>query len=70
MAFTTRPSQLADGRTTAGAEKTSAQQPHRTPSRGANGIRSALSPAKPTTSQGTFRARSVSMTTRAPTGMA
>ena len=52
MALTTRPSQACDGRTAARTADTTARQPRRTPSSGANGISSALPPEKPTTSQG------------------
>jgi hypothetical protein len=68
--LTTRPSQAALGRAAAGAEVTSALQPRRTPSSGANGINSAFAPVKPTTSHGMKRPPPVSMITRAPTDMA
>jgi hypothetical protein len=68
-ALTTRPSHPADGRTAPATDVTSARQPRRTPSSGANGMRSALLPENPTTSHGIFLA-TVSITTRAPTDMA
>ena len=68
MALTTRPSQLGEGRTAAGAAVTTARQPRRTPSSAANGISSALLPENPTTSQG--MSVPVSITTREPTDMA
>ena len=46
MALTTRPSQPCDGRTAPGAADTTARQPRRTPSSGANGISSALRAGK------------------------
>ena len=49
---------------------TTARQPRRTPSSGANGISSAFVPVKPTTSQGIALAPAVSITTRAPTDIA
>ena len=55
IALTTRPSQPADGRTAPATEVTTARQPRRTPSSGANGISSAFAPEKPTTSQGYAR---------------
>ena len=55
MALTTRPSQACDGRTAARTDDTTARQPRRTPSSGANGISSAWLPEKPTTSQGIGR---------------
>jgi hypothetical protein len=70
MALTTRPSQVGDGRTAPATELTTARQPRRTPSKGANGIRRAWGPEKPTTSQGIGRPLPLSMTTRAPTDMA
>ena len=71
MALMTRPSQPGDGRTAAAAERTMARQPRRTPSSAPNGISSAFSPEKPTTSQGMSRlSRPLSITTRAPTDMA
>ena len=73
MALTTRPSQACDGRTAARTPDTTARQPRRTPSSGANGISSALPPEKPTTSQGIGTGlpwTRVSITTRAPTDMA
>ena len=70
MALTTRPSQAGDGRTAPRTADTTARQPRRTPSSGANGISSAWPPEKPTTSQGIGLGLAVSITTRAPTDMA
>ena len=69
MALTTRPSQPCEGRTEPGTENTTARQPRRTPSSGANGISRALGPANPTTSHG-IGLPAVSIITRAPTDMA
>jgi hypothetical protein len=68
IASTTRPSQPSLGRTAARTADTTARQPRRTPSSGANGISSAFPPEKPTTSQG-MAWPGVSIVTRAPTDM-
>jgi hypothetical protein len=68
-ALTTRPSHPTDGRTAPGTAETRARHPRRTPSSGANGIKSAKGPENPTTSLGIFLP-GVSIITRAPTDIA
>src|ERR1700733_11855066 len=68
-AFTTRPSHAADGRTAPATDVTSARQPRRTPSSGANGMSNAYGPENPMTSLGIFLP-GASITTRAPTDIA
>ena len=65
-----RPSQPAEGRTAPATEVTSARQPRRTPSSGANGISERVKAGKADDLAGDVFSRGVSMTTRAPTDIA